>query len=167
MSIAVSNVLGSILRAGSSQGLDQAALARAAGIAPETISRAKRSGNVELRTLSALAGAAGLELRAEPTSPTSSPSDAGTRGRSSLADPRWGIAWSNRDMTRQALVANALLNGAYAPILEASAEYGIDFVRAQWKALQSARDGRIAKRLRARTDRILNNIEVGFVRAKA
>jgi transcriptional regulator with XRE-family HTH domain len=165
MSISAPDILGEILRVARGNGLDQAGLARAAGVAPETISRAKKRGNIELRTLTALAAAATVELRVEPVAVQPSPNGDGKR-RSSLADPRWGIAWSNQNMDAPALITNALLKGSYGTILEAAVQYGIDLVRRQWDEVKDARSARESKHARTSVDRILNNIEKGFARAE-
>ena len=166
MSMDAPGILGEILRAARGKGLDQGGLARAEGVAAETISRAKRRGNIELRTLTALAAAAAVELRVEPVAAHPSPGGSGERARSSLADPRWGIAWSNQNMDARALITNALLNGSYSTILEAAVQYGIDLVRRQWDQVKDGRSVRVSKHARTSVDRILNNIAKGFARAE-
>jgi transcriptional regulator with XRE-family HTH domain len=156
-------ILEEILGAARSQGLDQAAVARAAGVAAETISRAKRRGNIELRTLTALAEAAGVRLRVEPLPARPAP---GKERTSSLAEPRWGIAWSNPNMSVRALVTNALLKGAFDVIVEAAAEHGLEVVRRQWDEVRRARPARVSATRRAAVERILANIAKGFARAE-
>ena len=166
MSIRSSALLNDVLVAARGKGLDQGALARAARVAPETISRAKTRGNIELKTLTALAEAAGVELRVQAVAAPPGAGGGRQQQRASLADPRWGIAWSNPDMDAGALITNALLKGAYGAILEAAAAYGIDRVRGRWGQVKGARPARMSKQARASVERILGNIAKGFARAE-
>lgn len=164
MSTEVTDLLEEVLAAARGRGIDQRGLARAAGVAAETISRAKRRGNIELRTLAALAAAAGMQLRVEPAARSRQQGDAPPR--STLADPKWGLAWSNQQMGVRGLVTNALLKGDYDAILEAVTQHGMALVQGQWQELKETRPARVSKRTVASVDRMLRNITRGFARAQ-
>lgn len=85
--------------------------------------------------------------------------------KSPLADPKWGLAWSNRNAPVQALVRNALLRGRFLAILEAAHAHTIDYVRAEWLEMQRDPDSDVAKsvnRSKRHIDRMLKNIAIGF-----
>ena len=160
-------LLAQVLDAAREAGLDQAKLARTAGVAPETISRAKRRGTIDLRTLQPLAHAVGLTLTLSGRpAPTSSP-DGSTARRSSLADPSRGLAWSNAAMSHEALVRNALLKGSYDLVLESVLEHGLSFVQNQWDLMTADADIGMSARARADVSRKLLNIERGLSHAAA
>ncbi len=156
-------LLSVVLSTAKAAGLDQRALAKASGRTPETISRAKTRSTIDLDTLEALASAAGLQLVLRPLGPPA----AAVARTSSLADPKWGLAWSNRDASAQALVGNALMRGAFTAILEAALEYGMPFVREQWSLLCAS--GQVAPKspVRGYIADMLDNIEKGFAHAQA
>jgi transcriptional regulator with XRE-family HTH domain len=156
MSICIS-LLNQIIGAAKAAHLDQARLAQAAGVAPETISRAKKRGTIDLSTLEALAQAAGLTL---------SLSDSAAK-RSSLADPSRGLAWSNPAMSDEALVRNALKNGSFNLVLEAVLEHGLTFVQKQWALMNVDPDVGLSTRAQADINRKLANIERGLNHAAA
>lgn len=58
-----------IVAEGKNQGLDQREIACRAGISPETLSRAKKSSDIQFSTLSRLAAAVGLRLALVPDRP--------------------------------------------------------------------------------------------------
>ena len=60
------NLLSTVLNAARDAGRDQMTLAKVAGVAPETISRAKRRTTMDVATLNALAMAVGLKLTLIP-----------------------------------------------------------------------------------------------------
>ena len=60
------DLLNAVLNAARDAGTDQMTLARVAGVAPETISRAKRRTTMDVATLDALAMAVGLKLTLAP-----------------------------------------------------------------------------------------------------
>jgi hypothetical protein len=61
-----SDLLNKVLNTARDAGSDQITLARVAGVAPETISRAKKRKTMDVATLNALAMAAGLKLTLTP-----------------------------------------------------------------------------------------------------
>lgn len=63
---AAQHLLAGVLDAAKQSGYTQAELADAAGIAPETLSRLKRSGDVRVGSLQRLAEAVGLRLALVP-----------------------------------------------------------------------------------------------------
>lgn len=145
-------LLNSILATAREAGLDQAALARAARLSPESISRAKRRPSMDLSTLSALADAAGMEIQVVPKQPHPSP----------LAHPSWGLAWSNPDhISTIALIQGALLKGNFALVLEACAAHGLDRVQAEWAALRQDAERPLSPALVAHVNRQLANIAKG------
>jgi hypothetical protein len=81
--------------------------------------------------------------------------------RSSLADSKWGLAWSNPNVSPEVLVRSALLTGSYMTVLEAVVEEGMELVRVQWSVLVRSDNG-VSKRLRVNVERMLDNIQKGF-----
>ena len=157
----VTQLLTDVLIAARAQGMDQKSVARYAGIAPETISRAKKRQTIEIETVSKLANVVGLTLTLTPTvqnewTPASPVSP--------LADPKWGLAWSNPAISDEALVRNALARGGFLAILEGAAYYGMGFIRAQWSAMCKD-DSQVTAKNRAYVEGMLRNIETGFSNA--
>jgi transcriptional regulator with XRE-family HTH domain len=161
------SLLSQVLDAARAAHLDQARLAEVAGVAPETISRAKKRGTIDLSTLQSLAQAVGLALTLSGPSPIKTSSDAPAARRSSLADPSRGLAWSNSAMSNEALVRNALKKGSYDLVLEAVLAHGLPFVQAQWALMQSDPDLGLSVRACADVSRKLSNIERGLHHAAA
>lgn len=156
------NLITRVLESARSNGIDQKQLAKRAGVRPETISRAKKRATMDVSTVGDLARAAGLELTLVPMAQEPQP----TTPRSPLADPKWGLAWSNAAISDQALVRNALIKGAFSAILEAEIFHGPEFVRSQWQAICKTGEG-ISPKGRAYVERMLNNIEAGLADAQA
>ena len=163
------SLLSQVIDAARAVQLDQSHLAHAAGVAPETISRAKRRGTIDLSTLQALAQAVGLELTLSAASHavTPGPPASASAKRSPLADPSLGLAWSNPAMSDAALVRNALMKGTYQLVLEAVLAHGLPFVQQQWALLMADPDARMPHRTSADVTRKLNNIERGMSHAAA
>lgn len=159
MSIQV-NLVDTLLQAARAQGLDQRQLAERAGLRPETVSRAKRRGTLDLSSLQALAGVVGLELALRPGQryDTTPPNPSVTVARSPLAEPQWGLAWSNPDAPAEALVRNALAHGRFDLLLQAVIGHGLGTVLAQWQQVAPT----LPARARREVQRKLDNIEKGW-----
>ncbi len=71
-------ILQEILKRGKAQGLTQIVLAQRAGITPESLSRAKKGGDMRVSTLSELAHVVGLKLSLVPDAPLREKIDSGT-----------------------------------------------------------------------------------------
>lgn len=162
MSIA-NDLLAQILATAQQAGLDQVQLARAAGLAPETISRAKRRGTMDLASIDALAKAAGLQIGLAPTSKPRAVSVPTPPTRSPLADPKWGLAWSNTAIDTQVLIRNALAKGGLLLLLEAVKAHGLPEVLAQWAKVKPG----LKPRTQAEVERQLRNIQRGASLAQA
>lgn len=80
---------------------------------------------------------------------------------SPLADPKWGLAWSNSAISDEALVRNALARGSFLAILEGAAYYGLDFIRTQWSAMCKD-DPPMSAKYRDYVENMLRNIDTGF-----
>lgn len=156
-------LLDTVLQAAHDSGLDQSRLAQRAGLRAETISRAKRRGTLDLGSLQALAGAVGMELTLTPSSPARAPANRITPSRSPLADPRWGLAWSNPDAPAEVLVRNALAHGNFDLLLQAVLGHGLGVVKAQWRQVAPT----LPTRARQEVERKLRNIEKGLRDAEA
>lgn len=156
-------LLNQVLRAAQARGLDQSRLAERAGLRPETVSRAKGRGTIDLHSLQALAQAAGLELTLVPAADPGIAAPATLPRRSPLSDPKWGLTWSNPDAPGEALVHNALMHGNYDLLLQAVLGHGIDTVRARWQRASAL----LPARARQEVERKLNNIEKGLADAAA
>lgn len=143
--------------------MDQAQLARAAGLAPETVSRAKRRGTMDLASIDALAKAAGLQIG---LAPIASPREVTVKtppARSPLADPKWGLAWSNTAIDPKVLIRNALAKGGFLLLLEAVKAHGLQEVLTQWVKVKPD----VRPRAQAEVERQLRNIQQGISRAQA
>lgn len=162
---APAQLLQPILAAARRRGLDQAGLARSAGLSPECISRAKRRTSMDLSTLVSLADAAGMEIRVEPRQPpepTPAPTPKG------LADPAWGLAWSNPEgISDTALIRAALRRGNFSVVLQACAEHGVDRVASEWQAMRQQPEPEAGPALVAQVERVLRNIRRGRQHAAA
>lgn len=145
-----------ILEAARLQGMDQSGLAKAAGLSPESISRAKRRSSMDLSTLASLADAAGMTIRVEPKriiAPTKAAQP------KALADPTWGLAWSNPNgISDAALIRAALHRGNFTVVLEACATYGVERVTAEWRDLVARPEGVLGRHQIAQVERVLRNI---------
>lgn len=153
------SLIDAVLQAAQAQGLDQRRLAERAGLRPETVSRAKRRGTLDLSSLQALAGVVGLELALQPGQRyDASPPNPPPVARSPLAQPRWGLAWSNPDAPAEVLVRNALAHGRFELLLQAVLGHGMAAVRAQWQQVAPT----LPARARQEVQRKLDNIEKGI-----
>lgn len=150
-------LLNQILSMASQQGLDQAHLAARARVRPETISRAKKRGTVDLDTLESLAQVVGTKLMLQTLEPEPKTQS------SPLAHPRYGLAWSNPNASAEALVCNAIKKGSFELLLKSAVTYGLDFVRQQFDSVASS----LRPKSRAEIERKLANIEKGFACAQA
>lgn len=152
-----------ILTAARQRGLDQSGLARAAGLSPESISRAKRRPSMDLATLASLADAAGMTIRVEPKRTAAATKLAPPKP---LADPSWGLAWSNPDgISDAALIRAALHRGNFTVVLEACATYGVEHVTAEWRDLVTRSEAGLGTHQAAQVERILRNIREGHSHA--
>jgi hypothetical protein len=125
-------------------------------------------GTIDLNSLHALSTAVGLDLRLVPQDQALSTlplrcEDQPAPSRSPLADPRWGLAWSNRGASDETLVHNALLNGNFELLLQAALAHGLDAVHQQWRTVAPS----LPARARSEIDRKLRNIAQGFADAQA
>ncbi len=155
-------LLNNVLVAAQCAGMDQARLAHAAGLAPETISRAKRRGSLDLRTLEALAKAAGLRIELAAIEPLPGAGVKSAPMKSPLADPKWGLAWSNSAISTETLIRSALLKGGFAVLLVAVKAHGLSEVLKQWEAVKST----LKAGAQAEVERKLQNIKEGMASAK-
>ncbi len=174
----LSSHLQRILAAAQAKGLRQRDLASIARVRAESISRAKRRSNIDFKTLRALAAAVGLEIFLEPfgaaghgqacaaTQLATEPPRPGQR--STLADPQWGLAYSNAGAPAQALVRNALIKGSYDAILEAVMAHSLAGVEQEWQSLRGApHDPGLSGLRLANVERMLRNIRTGIELAAA
>lgn len=154
-----------ILEAARQQGMDQSGLARAAGLSPESISRAKRRPSMDLSTLASLADAAGMTIRVEPKRIAAPTRPAPAKP---LADPSWGLAWSNPDgISDAALIRAALHRGNFTVVLEACARYGVERVLTEWHDLVSRPEAGLGRHQIDQVERILRNIRQAHGHAAA
>jgi hypothetical protein len=155
----LSSALDAVLAFARAQGVDQKSLAKRAGIRAETITRAKSRRTVEWETVRVLADAAGLDLQvlAMPRRAVDE--------RSSLADPRLKLAWSNPDASTTTLIAKAIERRSFDLILRAAAEHGIDMVASVAQRLRE--EQAVPPQTLSYADRALRNIAIGAHRALA
>lgn len=157
-------LLNQILLAAQSRGMDQASLAKAAGLSRETISRAKKRGTIDLASIEALANVTGLSLSLSSASESSPAIEhPGATKASPLADPKWGLAWSNSAIASETLIRSALLKAGFAVLLEAVKAHGLEEVLRQWAVVGPT----MKATPRAEVERKLKNIEMGIKHAEA
>jgi transcriptional regulator with XRE-family HTH domain len=150
-----------ILVAARRNGMDQSERAKAAGLSPESISRAKRRASMDLATLDSLADAAGLQISIVPK--RTEPQHACSESSKGLADPAWGLAWSNpAGITDTALIRAALRRGNFTAVLEACAIHGLERVKAEWNDMTDHSEQDPSRALSAQINRILRNIQRGL-----
>jgi len=83
--------------------------------------------------------------------------------RSPLADPKWGLAWSNAVIDHRTLIRNALAKGGFMLLLEAVKAHGLEEVLTQWGKVKSE----LKPRVQTEVERQLRNIQEGVSRAQA
>ena len=170
----VPQLLTLVLEAARQADMDQLGLAAAAGVAPETLSRAKKRGTIDLATLQALASVVGLSLSLESAAAADPPGPPSRRarkmtvaGRAALSHPSRGLAWSNPAVSDEVLVRNALKRGSFHLLLDATLGYGLPFVREQWDLIRSDVGLGLSGRTQTEIARKLDNIERGLRDAQA
>jgi len=156
-------LLKQVLSSAEKQGMGQAELAERAGLKPETVSRAKKRSDMGLGTLESLADAVGLQVVLQPKTFVKPRQKAGAGV--ALAQPRFGLAWSNRQADESVLLRNALVQGRFDAIVESAAKDGMPFVRAELRRLRLS--GAIPPSAAAKVDSMLVSIDRGFAKAKS
>lgn len=159
----VAHLLDQVLASAQHAGMDQAQLARAAGLAPETLSRAKKRGTMDLASIDALAKVAGLQLGLTAVAKPHQLRVKAVSTRSPLADPKWGLAWSNAAVDDTTLIRNALAKGGFILLLEAVKAHGLEEVMTQWSKVKPE----LKPRAQAEVERQLRNIQEGVSSAQA
>ena len=86
--------------------------------------------------------------------------------RSPLADPRFGLAWSNSSISDEVLVRSALRHGAFYLLLEAVLHHGMQFVEQQLALMLADEDVALSDRAQAEIRRKLANIKRGIAAAE-
>lgn len=86
--------------------------------------------------------------------------------RSPLADPKYGLAWSNRPASDEILVRAAIKHGAFHMLLEAVLHHGLQFVEQQLEIMQTDEDAALSSRALADVGRKLKNIARGIAAAE-
>lgn len=156
-------LLQQVLTAADARGIDQSKLATEAGIKPETLSRAKKRGDIQLSTIARLSSIVGLQVVLQPSTKAGPSIKATATAGAALSKSRFGLSWSNPHAKEDVLLRNALLQGRFYAILESAAQDGIPFVRQQMKQLQDAGD--LNEDRAAKLDRMVKSIERGFAQA--
>lgn len=77
-----------------------------------------------------------------------------------------GLVWSNPSADDSTHIRAALVRPRFGRLLDIAVEFGIERLRREWAELQTD-DTREVLRARNPVERILNNIEKGFVLAAA
>ena len=86
--------------------------------------------------------------------------------RSPLADPKFGLAWSNPAAPDEVLVRSALRHGAFHLLLEAALHHGVPYVELQLSVLQSSDDDALSDHALTDVRRKLVNIARGIAAAE-
>lgn len=159
----VTAILNETLARAKELSLDQKELALLSGVRPETISRAKKRGTMDSRTLDKLVSAVGLQLSLQVRA---KPEINALEHKSRLRDSKWGLAWSNSAITDEVLIRKALVTGRFSVILQACLDFGLDRVRSQWTVV--SQDSEMTSLMtRQLINDIINNITKGFSNVKA
>lgn len=161
------SIIDDLIHAAKQRGVSQKELALRAGIPAESISRAKRSGVANLRTLKAMAEAVDVQIGIVASQ--ARPSNAAAHGGRTMpvfAQRHKSLVWSNANASIDTLLRAALVKPQFDQLLEAATEFGIDRLNALWRGLQKRPD---AATLRAApiTNRILKHIQDGYQQAFA
>lgn len=153
-----STLVGDIIAAAANQGINQKQLAKAADVAPETLTRIKQKGTANLGVLERLARAGGVRIQVvgAPAVPE----------KKSFRERYKSLAWSNSKAPTSTLLQRALLRPQFDVLLDAAVEFGIDRLQREWQAL-SAGDSPEASRAAPRTEQILRNLAHGYQQATA
>lgn len=85
--------------------------------------------------------------------------------RSPLANPKFGLAWSNSSASNEVLVRAAIKHGAFHLLLEAVLGHGIQFVEGQLALMLSDEEVSLSSRAKAELRRKLANIKRGLAAA--
>lgn len=157
-----SSLITEIIDFAHAQGISQKSLAARAGIAEETVSRAKKRGTAHLNVAESLAHAAGTKIGlVTPATARSRRCAMSFRDRYRVA-----LAWSNMSVSNDTLVRRALVNPRFQVLLDAALEFGVDAVAAEWDRLKAEGDPDSTKVMDV-TDRILGHIRDGYREAAA
>lgn len=158
-----SSLIEKVITAAKSRGMTQKALAAAAGIAPEVLSRLKKK--PVKSSLEKLVDAAGVHLEVLP----------GTKSVLSIHHKYAGatfrerhptLVWSNPDAGDQVYIQRALLRPEFSVLLDAAVEFGLAKVEAEWASLSTEGSDEVTHS-RSTTERILKNIRYGYQQVTA
>lgn len=144
-------VVARILVIASKRGIGTAAaLARVAGVAPETISRIRTRDTADFNTVARLAAAAGLELALVPA--RAAPPE--TNSKSAALGLQFPYDWSNPGMDDETLIGRVIEKNRFTDVARICKHYGL------LKVVSTA----TKLRLSGRTDiqRTFDNIRAGF-----
>lgn len=86
--------------------------------------------------------------------------------RSPLADPKFGLAWSNSSISDEVLVRAAIKHGAFHMLLEAAMHHGMQFIEMQLDLMLADEDVALSDRAQAEIRRKLANIKHGIAAAE-
>ncbi|QDQ25495.1 hypothetical protein FNU76_03500 [Chitinimonas arctica] len=147
------------------QGKSERALALAAGLSPETLSRQKSTGATKVRDLEKLLAALDVQL---VLSADGVPVGGSTRARDkkTFRDKYPTLVWYKSTAEPAVLIRAALVQPKFQMLLDAAVYFGLDAVEKEWAAL-IAGDDEEAKRAAHITDRLLRNIRLGYEQAQA
>lgn len=159
------SLISQILAVARSRGINQKALAERIGVREETLSRMKKRGSARLSFVETLAEAAGVSLGlltpgGHPA--LSRPSSSST----SFQEKHRTLAWSNPKASRTLLLRRALVMPEFQTLLDASLEFGVGAVAAEWESLKTSGDPEVI-RAQPITERLLRNIAHGYHQATA
>lgn len=159
------SLISQILAVARSRGINQKALAERIGVREETLSRMKKRGSARLSFVETLAKAAGVSLGLLTTGrhpALSRPSSSST----SFQEKHHTLAWSNPKASRTLLLRRALVMPEFQTLLDASIEFGVGAVAAEWESLKESGDPEVI-RAQPITERLLRNIAHGYHQATA
>lgn len=98
--------------------------------------------------------------------PVAENADALAIKRSPLADPKFGLVWSNSSVSDEVLVRAAIKHGAFHLLLEAALHHGLPFVEQQLALMMEDEDAALTDECEAEVRRKLRNIQRGIAQAE-
>lgn len=162
------SIIDTIIQAADRRGLTQKALAEAAGVSRENLTRIKQRGSARLDVLERLAHGVGLRVVAVPVDGELDARPVTRNQRrargNTFRERHPELVWSNSKASDRVFVQRALLDPRFDTLLDAAVEFGPDMVEREWSAL--LRDpSREVHRAAPVTEHILGNIRRGYEQA--
>lgn len=168
-----SKLIATIVDASAAKGINQKALARAALVSEESLSRLKKSGNPTMAVVERLANIAGLHFALLPDDTAPKRATAPARHRfqtpsspKAFRDAHRTLVWSNPNADDTTYIRKALLQPRFTVLLDAALSFGVPRLKAEWETLLADGSPEV-RRATPVTQRVLRNIQHGYEQASA